>query len=225
MLVFVDPFGLGLRFESLKRLAQRQEPTDILVNVSLSAVRRHSGHFTSVKNYPARQSFIDKLDRALDGDWWRDVLATSGPEAICEEFCSRCVALRGGTGWTPIRDRWDGPTAFYLMLITSHFDGLTSFIEFVSLAHEELRAADPNALSDDEMLIPLADDWVAEIQTSVIAILDEFGPFRVKDQLNRVFGAAEGFAREKHLRKALKSLGLVLTPPTGSVYAMTVRRP
>jgi hypothetical protein len=75
------------------------------------------------------------------------------------------------------------------------------------------------------MLIPLADDWVAEIQTSVIAILDEFGPFRVKDQLNRVFGAAEGFAREKHLRKALKSLGLVLTPPTGSVYAMTVRRP
>lgn len=225
MLVFVDPFGLGLRFDSLRRLAERTEPTDILVNVSLSAVRRYSGHLTSSKDYPARQAFIEKLDRALDGDWWQDLLASSGPEAICEEFCRRCSSLRGGSGWTPIRDRWDGPTAFYLLLITGHIDGLTSFIDFVSLAHEELRAADPNALSDDEMLLPLADEWVAEIQRAVASILDEVGQFRVQDQLDRVYGGAEGFAREKHLRKALKGLGLVLAPATGSVYKMTVKRP
>jgi len=225
MLVFVDPFGLGLRFDSLKRLAQRSEPTDIIVNVSLSAVRRYSGHLTSGKDYPARQAFIEKLDRALDGEWWQEMLVEAGPEAICEEFCSRCASLRGATSWTPIRDRWDGPTAFYLLLITRHFDGLTAFIDFVSLAHEELRAADPAALTDDEMLIPLAHDWIGAIQTAVIAILDDVGPFRVKDELNRVFGEAEGFAREKHLRKALKDLGLVLTPPTGSVYQMSVRRP
>lgn len=222
MLAFIDPFGLGISDEALTRLATRKEPTDLIVNVSLSAVRRHAGHLTSQKQYPAKQTFIDNLDVALGGDWWQEIWlgeAEDAADIICQEYCSRLSSLRGATIWERVRDRWEGPTAFYLLLITGHIDGLWGFNEFMSLAHEELRDADPTALTDAELLLPYGPQWIDSIKNNVRGLLvGEPNGFVISESMDGVYGDTLGFAREKHVRAALRELhdeGASSTNPKG----------
>lgn len=222
MLALIDPFGLGLSDESVRKLAGRVEPTDLIVNVSLSAVRRHAGHLTSPKDYPAKQAFINKLDAALGGTWWQEIWTTGDDDAadqICSEYCSRSAGLRGAAIWERVRDRWEGPTAFFLLLITGHRDGMWGFNEFMSHAHEALRAADPRGLTDAELLLPYEPQWVDSIERSLRAAIKQRPTgFELASAIDDVYGDTLGFAREKHVRAALKRLfddGSITASPKG----------
>lgn len=218
MLAFIDPFGLGLSFHALERLTTRQQPTDIILNVSLSAVRRFAGHLTSPKSYRAKAAFVEKLDVALGGDWWQQMwIDTRDADAICNEFCHRCASLRGYAMWTDIHDRWGGPTVFYLLLISGHPDAHEGFIEFMSLANDELREADPRVLSDDELLLPLKDEWISTIARNVEQNA-EGGSFVVRDRIGDLYGSTLGYARKTHLRAAIKAANVMSSTATGEPY-------
>ncbi len=78
LFVFSDPFGLGLDSYTFgSKLMRRPEPTDILLNFSLQALRRCAGMLDSKAKadrvLKQRTAIIDRLDAALGGDWWQEV--------------------------------------------------------------------------------------------------------------------------------------------------------
>ena len=78
LFVFSDPFGLGLdSYPFGSKLMRRPEPTDILLNFSLQALRRCAGMLDSKAEadrvLKRRTAIIDRLDATLGGDWWQEV--------------------------------------------------------------------------------------------------------------------------------------------------------
>jgi three-Cys-motif partner protein len=96
LFLFLDPCGLGLPFADLTATltgprASKWPPTEILLNFSLYAVRRIAGHvFSPTPN----EKTTGRLDTALGGTWWRDVIRKGGltedaVEQIVQEFVNR----------------------------------------------------------------------------------------------------------------------------------------
>lgn len=86
---FLDPFGTGAPFDDVVRVLKRAgpagglgPPTEVLLNFSTHALRRHSGHLRSEKDYPAKETIIKKLNAWLGGDWWHDIRAATRLERV-----------------------------------------------------------------------------------------------------------------------------------------------
>jgi three-Cys-motif partner protein len=246
LFAFLDPFGLGLPLDTLtSQVLQRPAvvrgrrcPTEVLLNFSLSGLRRNAGHLDSTSGnaryLTARQTILERLDKAMGGGWWRSIWqtheSTEREDAIFEGFLERLSS--SASGWSlfalPVSDRWQGRADYHLVLLTRHRDGIYFFNESVSLALEKYREfclAEAGQL-DLEPLKSKAPDWIATIEENVKQLLTR-GPFVVKDHVAEVYGSTLGFAREMHVRKAIKNLhtaGVTPTTGVGNVAAMRVVR-
>jgi three-Cys-motif partner protein len=118
MLAFLDPFGLGLSFDSTVRFLRRSEhtqwgrherATEVLLNISLPGLRRNCGKLNDNGRDPkylrARATILDNVDMVLGGDWWRDIWLSEDDERveqILDEYVRRLTKAAGyGQGWVP----------------------------------------------------------------------------------------------------------------------------
>lgn len=216
LLAFLDPFGLGIDFRDLETLttSRTNKKTDVIMNVSLSALRRVGGQLfakgTNATYLKARDTMIQHMDEVLDGDWWHDVLAKArrrgsdqGAIEIAHGYAERCQRLRGGYFLAEIKDRWDGPPAYMLLLLAGHRDAFWNFNEFVSLAQEKLRGLDPDQA---DLLLPIEDDYPPVLRENVLGLLKSHAKFTLEEQLGLLFGSLLGTARGTHLRPVIKAL-------------------
>ena len=217
LLAFLDPFGLAVGFDQLVKVANRKAPTDILVNVSLSALRRNAGHLTTTSSNAqylrSSAKIVERMDSALGGDWWRSVWLNAGTDtsrgsALAHGYANHCLRRMPGFGYfiLPVADRWDGPPAFFLMLLTRHPDGLWNFNEFMSTANEKLRQY---SLENCQLLPELFDPndrYIEVVRRNILGLLDVYPSFQTWQCVGGLLGEVEGFARTTHLRAAIKSL-------------------
>jgi hypothetical protein len=80
--IFEDPTGLGVPYADLVAVMNRNNsagwpPTEMMINLSLEAIRRIGGHLTSAT--PNEKTML-RLDEALGGAWWRE---EQSPDAPC----------------------------------------------------------------------------------------------------------------------------------------------
>lgn len=223
LLAFIDPFGLGVTFDQLRRLAARSnKKTDIIMNVSLSGLRRVSGHLFSPSTDPtylkARESMLDRFDATMGGDWWREIAAdcrNAGNDKagvlIAEEYARRCLPIRGGYFLAEVKDRWDGPPAYMLMLLAGHEDAFWHFNEFMSMAYDQLRGLEPEAQGQ---LLTYQDDYPPILERNIRELLATKDVVVLHKEMGAVYGDLLGIARAKDLRPVLRKLskeGLLAT--------------
>jgi three-Cys-motif partner protein len=245
LFAFLDPFGLGIPFDTLRdRLLKRsplrvgnrnREATEVLLNFSVHGLRRNAGHLESAKDYPARDTFIAKMDAALGGEWWRD-LWRAGPGTdrvlkILAGYEQRLAASPGGWScWSiPVSDRWQAPPDYYLVHLTQHADGIWLFHESVSNALEPYRqhCLNDSGQMDLEPLEVREPQWIDCIKANVRSRLEQ-GEFTVGDAMRDVYGDTLGHAREKHVRAAVKALhaeGATDCNGKGDVRTLRITRP
>jgi len=244
LFAFLDPFGLGLPLDTLTgRLLRRPAdvqgrrcPTEVLLNFSLSGLRRNAGHLESTsqnkKYLIARQTILERLDKAMGGGWWRSIWQNhdSGERenAIFEEFLKKLSSA--ASAWNlfavPVSDRWQGRPDYHLVLLTRHRDGIYFFNESVSLALEKYRefCLTETGQLDLESLKSKAPEWIATIEENMKQLLTH-GSFVIRDNVAAVYGPTLGFAREMHVRRAIKNLyaaGVTPTTGVGDVASMRV---
>lgn len=224
LLAFIDPFALGVPYTQVLEIMARTPATEVLLNVSKHGIRRFSGHLTG-KPHAARQTFIDKLDAALGGDWWQEIVVDQEAndetaQVIASEFCERLRRDTGsGSFVADVRDRLDGPIDYYLLLLSKHRDGLWHFNEAVSKSIEEERQY--QADSGGTLYFDESPAYVARIRASLEANMKELAGQQLRSKPSLVFGDTAGLAREMHVRKALEALhkaGSIETDPKGETH-------
>jgi len=246
LLAFIDPFGLGISFDSLARLTKRANTkTDIIMNVSLSALRRVGGQLTSTSANPtylkAKATMLGRMDEVLGGDWWREIWrkakeagSDEGAIEIAYEYAQRCKPLRGGYFMVAVKDRWNGPPAYMLLLLAGHPDANWNFNEMVSIAYDKLREVDAAG-----QLLRYQDDYPPILKENVRQLLATKTSFIVGDSASKTYGPLLGIARSTHLRSAIKQMckdgeirttsvndkGLPVENGQGDMQKMTVHRP
>jgi three-Cys-motif partner protein len=225
LFAFFDPFGLGVPLDMLnqyilsRKRGQIGPPTEILLNFSLPGLRRNAGHLTSTSTDPvyrkARATILERVDGTLGGDWWHSIWETGDRNrqvAIVSGYVDRLREAAGGWAYAtiPVQNRWDGPSVYGLIFLTSYQGGLWAFNEALSNAMEEFRgkAHEFHGMLDLDLPSDRETQWVDKIATNVEAYLTEHGSFIVGNHLEEVYGNTDlfGLAREKHVRAALKRL-------------------
>jgi three-Cys-motif partner protein len=237
LFAFFDPFGMGLPLEVLQRVLNRptrgrRRPTEVLLNVSLSGIYRNAGKLDSKatveKTRKAHARTVERMDAHVGGDWWRDVWrsgAEDRTEQIAREYITR-IAPGWGTYSVPVSVNWRTPPKYFLVLLTRHQDGLWLFNNSVSGALEQFHAfchsEGQQSLEDPELQAPA---WVDLIERNVSQILTGSGEFVIIDRLTDVLGDALGYARETHIRSALRRMypSQIADPPKGDLEKFRVR--
>lgn len=238
LFAFLDPFGVGLPLDSVVSVLDRgvgtgtRHTTELLLNFSLPALRRYAGgHLTSQKDYPARQTFIDKADDWLGGDWWQEIWASGDPDRdhrIAAGYAARIAKEATGTwGWyvTDVADRWEGPPSYYLILLTRHPDGLWYFNEALSRARD-IDFKEFCIRQGEHQPLDMSPSWVEAIRAEVER---EMGKSASLDITLDLLHATQtlGYARETHVRQALRRLhsdGVIQAVPRGSLQGATIGR-
>jgi three-Cys-motif partner protein len=251
MFMFSDPFGLGLSFDAIAgRVMQRSAKTDLMINFSLSALWHCGGQLnnkaTTDRAKGARKKILDRLDASLGGDWWQRIWKVNESESqkrdrlIVVEYANRVAKQAGGLIWVaiPVPDRLDGNPAYYLIFFTRHQDGLWLLANNLSMALEKFEEWCARDEPVDEAQQELALDWHGaknprelqmnrDIARNVDELLNAQPQIVVGDQLSKVLGEYFGYAREMHIRKALRQLyddGKISTEPKGDLQRFVVRR-
>jgi len=238
MFAFLDPFGPGIPFTALTgtllgrspgvATRRQRQATEVLLNFSLSGLRRFAGHLGSAKTYKAKDAFIDRLDSVLDGPWWRSIWETEPASTretiILDEYMTRLSMAHGR--WTvtpvPVADRWEGPPIYYLIHLTQHRDGEWEFNQALSMATEVYRQYCHETVGKFD-LYPLDDrasDWVNAIEHNLEELLAAEGAFVIGDRVPEVYGSTLGVAREMHVRAAIDTLhtrGTISTSSKGNI--------
>lgn len=237
---FLDPFGLPIPFDSIVHNVLRRpmsRKTELLLNFSTPGLNRNAGHLQSQKNYPAKKTFIARLDQRLGGDWWRDIWRDHQPpdrnDLIRQKYVERLAeAGTGGWGWWtfPVSRRPQGPPIYHLIFLSRHRDGLWIFNQALSLALKEYHEYCARVEPGEQMTLDLdswderEQDWITGIESNIEELLRS-GSFVVEERLDEVCGEALGYARETHIRKAIKSLyaqGVTATDGKGDIQRMRV---
>lgn len=231
LFAFFDPFGLSVPFELLTKVLNTNPPsapTEMLLNFSLSGLRRNAGHLTTNKNYKSKGIVVERVDKCLGGDWWRDYWrddSINREEIIAIEYINK-LKQAGGGEWgyavIDIPDRWGGAPSYKLMFLTKHPDGLWLFHESLSLSREDFQQF---CSINKTQLFPEDDEWTREISKNILTIFDEKDSFIPKQVFTEIYGNAIGKAREKHVRVAIKELyqqGLIIPNPAGKKLLNTI---
>jgi three-Cys-motif partner protein len=234
LLAFLDPFGLPPLFDDLTSKVLRRPralKTEVLLNFSTPGLHRNAGHLTSKKRYAAKAALVEGMDARLGGDWWQKLWEDHGSperyELIRDEYVRRLVgAGGGGWGWwvIPVSNRPDGSPVYHLVFLTRHRDGLWMFNEAISAALEEYHDFCHRGQLDLDPIAERELRWKREIRANIERLLKS-GGFIVQDRLDEVCGEALGYAREKHIRAAIKELyreGQTSTNGVGKVQRMRV---
>jgi three-Cys-motif partner protein len=168
LFAFLDPFGTALDYNELTGqilLRPERPPTEVLLHVSVNALRRIAGLLRSRHEIltDADRKTIARVDRFLGGDWWHAIalgandeegVATAIAEQLIGMYCQR-VGKATGFGWYqfPVTDRPDLASEYFLVLFTRHNYGLWRFNDSLSKAkvewHEHWRGK-ANAAVDDK---------------------------------------------------------------------------
>ncbi len=147
ILIFVDPFGLGITFDTLERLlamSSSRRPIDVLYHFSLLSVARMGR--AAIGQDPSSPNAA-QLDAALGPVDWRAMLADVGPETgastqaavrVGRQF-SEAVKERTGVPslGIPVRQRPDHQPKYLLTLFTKDPLGraLWDFADVAGKAH------------------------------------------------------------------------------------------
>jgi three-Cys-motif partner protein len=251
LFAFLDPFGLSVPEGDIKKIMARGgrmvgsrrsggSPTEVLLNFSYPGLRRNAGQLGSTSTDPtylkARETILDRLDAVLGGDWWEDIWNDDGVEdragQILDEWSIRMCDGDNGWGYCsiPVSDRWMGPPSYALVLLSQHPAGWWHFHDALSLATEEYREVclKQSGQLDLEPLAEREEKWVAEITQNIARLLEQKVSFQIDAEMMEVFGKAIDYAREKHVRAAVKRLfreGHTTTDGKGDVRTMVVRTP
>lgn len=197
---FIDPFGLALPFDDMVRILKRLEPTELILNVAISAIRRTAG----LSNPKA-------LDAMMGGDWWRPIWDAGADRKrerdaeIVFEYRKRLGAAANYFNWhVEVSDFPEKAPAYYLTFFTRHWDGVWVFLDSTSTAIPEQREwcfaqasmMDVDAPDYDERLIAVVKSNLAELvgknPTGV----------RLERKANEVYSGVMGRARRSHITKA-----------------------
>ncbi|WP_369212447.1 three-Cys-motif partner protein TcmP [Streptomyces flavofungini] len=234
LLAFIDPFGIGLSFESLTqkvfgsrpgRGATGRDATEVLLNFNANAVRRIGGYLRSTKVFPAKEAGLAALDTACGGDWWRHEHQASqdnreAVRRIAREFAKRVGNAVGAYSWAiPVHNRAENQPVYYLIFISRHKGAVWLFGEALSIAQEKWRrACQPlpakGTLFGPEYLSNLFEEeekkrekqWIATIKDNVHQLLQKRSSFTVDECHLEVMQGTLGVARQKHIRAAIKEL-------------------
>lgn len=252
LFVFMDPFGLMIPFEDVRKIASRPSgfgmATEVLINFSTVALRRIAGHLTSPN---ASEATLLRMDNVCDGDWWRTTWLGKAPakdssekakeqaeEAVVAGYAARLGKAAKAGFWTAdVRNRRHHRPAYHLVFISRHRDGLELFGESLSLGLKEWRSAVFEAESKGSLFeggdifkeeeAALSEQWVTEIASNLRRLLVKHGAFKIYERYAEVYGEALGLAREMHLRAAWKQLytdGTTKTDSKGKLLAKLIER-
>jgi three-Cys-motif partner protein len=245
MFAFLDPFGLGVSYEDLCTILGRspapdgrrpRAATEVLFNFSYSGLRRGAGQLTSESTDPtylkAQATIIGQMNDRLGGDWWQPIWESGEAdrkEQILHAYIDMLRRLPGA--WNvfavPVTRRWQGKPVYYLLHLSQHRDGMWLFYQSLSGALEKFRNYCIEEAGQFE-LEPLADRekaWFGQIAANIERLLTASGDFVVEDRMEDVYGTTLGFAREKHVKSAIKALhkrGVTPTTGIGTIQTMAV---
>lgn len=235
LLLFLDPFGLGLPFDTIAEIfaGRPQGPgspaTEVLFRFDAGAIRRIRGALHSEKDYAARDQQLRSLDRAAGGPWWReeDDPGLDNEQYVAwfeEQLLHRICQKAGCLGWsTDVRNKPENKVAYLLLFLTRHRAGLEKYGDTLSRAQGEWRrfvfdkefattqADGQGTLLDldrwfEDTERRLAEGWQNRIEQNVRALLRGHEWFVVRSKFEEVFGGVLGEARETHLRAVLRKL-------------------
>ncbi|MFT4086153.1 MAG: three-Cys-motif partner protein TcmP [Gordonia sp. (in: high G+C Gram-positive bacteria)] len=231
--IFEDPTGIGVPFDDLVAAMNRSgdkpwPPTELLLNLSLEAIRRIGGLAAS-ENPNAKT--LARLDEALGGDWWQQhfkqgVSQRAVHDAV-EEFTQRLAEATGAkVVYAPVRRASHHQPIYHLVFATRHPGGIWQFAHNAALATEawwqaadeiELERRD-NSDGDQLSLIELPRETgrptLANIESEAIPVIAEniarlvekHGQITLGEYPVEVFGDYFGRVRESTARSAVKQL-------------------
>jgi three-Cys-motif partner protein len=228
LFLFLDPCGLGLPFPVLADTltgprAAKWPPTEVLLNFSLDAVRRIAGHMTSAT---PNETTMVRLDEALGGIWWRDLVRHGVSDQAVNEIVTGFVELLGRATRMQIfaipvrRAPWQKPV-YFLVFGTRSSLGIWHFADDTARATETwwqtLDAREAARLEEigQEALFDLPDparlDEVEAAARPAVAeniarLVADRGTCRMGDYPAEVFGDYLGRVRETVVRAAIKDL-------------------
>lgn len=230
LFLFLDPCGLGIPFSDLVSTlsgprAARWPPTEVLLNFSLEAVRRIGGHVPSAT---PNEKTMTRLDEALGGNWWRNLVRQGISDRAVEEITTGFMERLGSAVdmeifAIPVRREPSHKPIYYLVFGTRKPHGLWYFADATARATEEWWKtidAQEAAREKEAGLIPLFDidipshPDISEVESEALPVIAEnlarlakqHGAFRVGDFPAEVFGSYIGRVRETVVRAAIKDL-------------------
>lgn len=225
LFAFFDPFGLPISMDliakvmghSRMREGYRQgPPTEVLVTLSYPGLRRNAGHLTSAsKNaryLKGRETRLGNLDGILGGAWWRSIWEGGSADRvslIASGYTDRLAERMSARGWyrVSVSRRWDGPPVYELLFFTQYpEEGIWYFNECVSLAVESFRAFCSRGQLDLDPVEVREKRWTSIIRSNIQEALQDRVGIDLGREMDLAYGATLGYAREKHLRAAIKQL-------------------
>lgn len=155
VLVFLDPFGIGLDRENCLNTVlgrKRDQPTELILNFSLEAVRRAGPYVKKPQSFAPRTAMLKTMETWLGGDWWQPMMLDTDPadkgavdraaNAIAEEYARRLAAGAGCEVFAvPMRRSATHKALFSLMLFHPRAYAKYTYNEAVSYAQKEWREA------------------------------------------------------------------------------------
>lgn len=239
MLVFLDPYGAALgTTETIDLILNRggDQPTELLLNFSMQAVRRMGSRLHEPEGASGREATLATMDEWLGGDWWRRHFEPGrspddAAHLVAREYAER---VRKATGCNvfgiPIRKQAGDKPLFFLFLFYPRQLAGWKYNEAVSLGQEEWRSVlwglDIEEAAEEDELDPrlgvsradelrdafkaseaqFADDAVDSIKHSIATLLETRDKLYVQRDFAAILGTSVGEGREKHLRRAWKEL-------------------
>jgi three-Cys-motif partner protein len=254
LFMFLDPCGVGIPFSDLTAVLSgprrdKWPPTEVLLNFSLDAVRRIGGHVNSAT---PNEKTMARLDAALDGDWWRDVIRQRGVNddavrEIVEGFMDRLgKATKMAVVACPVSRAPSHKPVYYLVLCTRNPLGIWYFGDSAARADEkwwDTLEAKEAVRDEDEGIEYLFDiphllhPSLKEVEARAVPVIaeniarlaEEHGQVEVGKYPSQVFGDNLGTVSEVVVRAAIKQLHADgRTPSTGvggKIPKLIVARP
>jgi three-Cys-motif partner protein len=218
MFVFLDPCGVGIPFDGMTRLLNRnaprhQPPTEVLLNFNHAAVRRIGGH---LKSPSGNEATIRRMDDAVGGTWWHEAFEQTEKDVVRFVIDGFKLRVAEATGMlvqsVQVRDGPSKPPIYDLVFGTRHPRGLWNFADGTALCIKDWWEASEAAEAQGSLfpVVPRVEDVEAEavpvVEENIERLLHERGEFIIGDYPKEVFGEYIGRVRTLVARAAVKRL-------------------
>jgi three-Cys-motif partner protein len=230
LFLFLDPCGLGMPFSVLAGTLSGLRgavwpPTEVLLNFSLEAVRRIGGHVTSPT---PNETTMARLDEALGGGWWRDLVRGYGADYAVDEIVKGFMQRLGDAAKMkifamPVRRAPSQKPVYFLVFGTRKSLGLWHIADDTARATETWwstldarEVAKQEAIGQPSLFdMPIStgidlSSVEAEarpvIAENIARLITTHGSVRISDFPVEVFGDYLGRVRETVVRAAIKDL-------------------